>query len=466
MRVKTSEYNFLFKGPRGLTHLFNACTTALVTLDVHAEHAYSALLEGRPIDDAYLAQFLRGRFAVPVEDDERSWVRASYYAARFSQQGLGLTIAPTLACNFACEYCFEDPNGDAEMDGQTIEDICRFVTVMARKVRRVGVTWYGGEPTLRMDIVRSLSGRLRAICQEGGLDYGAGMITNGYLLDKLTEQDFRDLALGSVQVTLDGPRDVHNSRRRLQDGGDTYDRILMNIKRIAASRLCRVSVRVNVDKLNIDHVRPLLIRLKEHGLHEYSSVIVNLAPVHALSAFCRNIDHHCLTSSEYALVEPELYLKAAELGFAYACYPSVSWGTCGATRLHAYVIEPNGYLQKCWNTLGHTDKRVGHISELELAEPLLYTKPSPLHRWITWDPLQTQCMACGYFPLCQGGCPFKALYPDEVQPTSSTQCSRWRFNLETALTRFLECKARGLRTLVLRGCPAGKTKCSGKEVPA
>lgn len=451
MTVRASEYNLLFRGPRGQTHIFNFCTRALVTLDEHAERAYYDLERGKMIDDErLLSEFLRGRFIVLADSDERAWVRTSYYAARFAQHSLGLIIAPTLRCNFGCQYCFEDPDASADMDERTVEDVCRFVKLLSPCLRRVGVTWYGGEPTLRLDIVRSLSSRLQAVCRQTGLRYGAGMITNGYLLDRLTDQDCRELALRSIQVTLDGPRDVHNSRRPLRGGGDTYDRIVNNTKRVAALGSCHVSLRVNVDELNVSYVRSLLMDLKEHGFHEYTSVIVNLAPVYALSKFCQSIDRYCLTPNEYSTAEPDLYIEAAKLGFVYTCYPSAPWGTCGATKLHAYVVDPDGYLQKCWNTVGHADKRVGHVSEPELIEPLLYAEPTPLHRWLSWDPLQTACNECRYFPLCQGGCPFKSLYPDEVQASASTQCSRWRFNVEAALNGFLACKANGLKTAVFR----------------
>ena len=468
MAVKASEYNLLFKGPHGMTHLFNFCTRALVTLDQRAEQVYRDLMQGKPVTDPTMfAELLRGRFAVPAEIDERAWIRTSYYAARFVQHNLGLTIAPTLRCNFGCSYCFEDPGGATDMDARTMEDLCAFVKFLMPRMRTVGITWYGGEPTLRIDIIRTLSRRFRSICQENNVRYGAGMITNGYLLDQLTDEDFKELALGSIQITIDGPRDVHNSRRPLRGGGDTYDRIIRNVKRIAILNRCQVSLRVNVDQLNVSYVRSLLLDLKGHGLDEHPSVIVNLAPVHALSKFCRNIDHHCLAPSQYSAIEPDLYIEAARSGFPYACYPITPWGTCGATRLHAYVVDPDGHLQKCWNTVGHPDKRVGHISDLKLAEPLLHTGTPLLQRWLNWDPLQTDCSQCRYFPLCQGGCPFKSLYPDEVREISSNQCSRWRFNLEAALNGFLACKTEGLRTAVLRSeRPGGSANKERKEVSA
>ncbi len=200
----------------------------------------------------------------------------------------------------------------------------------------------------------------------------------------------------------------------------------------------------------MNYVHLLLRDLRDRGLHELPMVNVSLAPVHALSDNCRAVDQYCLAPADYATIEPQLYMEAAKLGFPYACYPSVPWGTCGAVHIHTYVVDPDGHLQKCWNTVGHTDKRVAHISDPALREPLLASQNPLLHRWLTWDPLQTKCSECSDFPLCQGGCPFKQLYPNEVQAASRLQCSRWKYNLEAALGGFLASRRAGLKTLVLQ----------------
>ncbi len=149
MDVVLSKYNVLFKGETGETHLFNSCTRALVTLDENGERAYAALRDRKPLrDEVLLREFLRGRFAVRADIEEERWVRTSYYASRYSQCSVGLTIAPTLRCNFGCSYCFEGEQASEDMTEKTMDDICRYVEMMSPAVRRLGITWYGGEPPL------------------------------------------------------------------------------------------------------------------------------------------------------------------------------------------------------------------------------------------------------------------------------------------------------------------------------
>ena len=45
---------------------------------------------------------------VSDEVDEVSQLKVLNNATRFNTQGISFTIAPTMKCNFACPYCFEE----------------------------------------------------------------------------------------------------------------------------------------------------------------------------------------------------------------------------------------------------------------------------------------------------------------------------------------------------------------------
>ena len=80
------------------------------------------------------------------------------------------------------------------------------------------------------------------------------MITNGYLLDRTTAAELSRLSPSwTVQITLDGPQDVHGSRRRLHDGGRTYERIVQNIRSLDPD-VFTVKIRINVDRNNLGEI--------------------------------------------------------------------------------------------------------------------------------------------------------------------------------------------------------------------
>jgi len=57
------------------------------------------------------------------------------------------------------------------------------------------------------------------------------IITNGYLLTDSNARMLSSVAgVTTVQVTIDGTKDIHDKRRTLEGGQGTYDVIMQNIK--------------------------------------------------------------------------------------------------------------------------------------------------------------------------------------------------------------------------------------------
>ena len=151
---------------------------------------------------------------------EHNRFKANMLARRFNPYHLTLTLNPTLACNFACPYCFESSHKALYMTDEVEDNVITFIKKHAC-VTNLHVTWFGGEPLLAFDRVVSLSRRMLGL----GLGYKAGMITNGYLLTPDKASLFEDLKISFVQITVDGSEQTHDSRRYRRDGGCPYRRI-------------------------------------------------------------------------------------------------------------------------------------------------------------------------------------------------------------------------------------------------
>lgn len=102
-------------------------------------------------------------------------------------------------------------------------------------VKRLSVAWYGGEPTLYLDIVITMTKAIRNTCASKNCAVDFGMITNGYNLGETTISQPAEAAINTVQITLDGDRDTHNGRRYLADGNETFDRIVENVFKLASA---------------------------------------------------------------------------------------------------------------------------------------------------------------------------------------------------------------------------------------
>lgn len=89
----------------------------------------------------------------------------------------------------------------------------------------------------------ALSDEFIARCEAADVHYGATITTNGYLLDEETCAQLRDRRVESVQVCLDGPPEIHDRMRPLQNERGTFWRIVKNLRH--AVDYFPISVRMN-----------------------------------------------------------------------------------------------------------------------------------------------------------------------------------------------------------------------------
>jgi uncharacterized protein len=187
-RLASSRYNHLSDLGGGTTLLFNTLTLNL--LAVHGRDAARArriLAEpnrrARSEDAVSLRRLLREKgFIIDAEVDERAVLRAKHIRAREGGGALSLTIAPTLACNFRCTYCYQTRPART-MNKEVEEAVRELVRARLREGQSLFVTWFGGEPLLAMDTVERLSMAFIKICRQKKARYSASIVTNGFLLD-------------------------------------------------------------------------------------------------------------------------------------------------------------------------------------------------------------------------------------------------------------------------------------------
>jgi len=375
------------------------------------------------------AAFLLRQKGFFVDDPslERERVAGRFERQRHSRTHLGLTIAPTLDCNFACPYCYECPEAHT-MSSDTVERIEGHVAgeLASGRFSSMHVTWYGGEPLLpeSFDVVVSLSERLLSSCRRHDVSYSANIITNGYLLDRATARRLADLRVALAQVTLDGPPELHDRTRTLKNGSGTFSRIMSNIR--SARDLLRFSIRMNVNAGNADAVLALKQVLREEGmLSDPSRTAFYLSPVRSYTSSCQGGE--CLSNSSFYRLQLELLVRGInEDGFQVVEeYPVLKESVCTAIGSDSFVIGPSGELYKCWLDLGRKERSVGVLGA---DGPELNRR---MERWTDFSPSAKDCRDCPMLPLCMGGCPelnLRSSSGDENQA-----CCSWKYFLREHL---------------------------------
>lgn len=431
---RASRYNILIPLRDGRSLAYNGVSGgfALWSAEETAIHERVRGGDVEGIDAATLEQFQYGGYLIPEEVDELEVLRRLYQAHRYRQDVMTLTIAPTMACNFGCDYCFQGQDKPAETMPAEVQDaIVGVIDRAAPGLKVMGVGWYGGEPLLRLHVLEALSDRIMAICDRRGIGFEAMVVTNGFLLDGKAAASLAARRVKTVQVTLDGVPEHHDARRHLLSKKGTFSRIAQNLREVVdAAPTLGLSLRVNIDERNADEIHRLLDLLGELGLGHRNNLKVYFAPVEAMTEGCHEIQEACLSKSEYGQLEAELHRHGFRLGLTSLPYPPRFHGTCAAVKPKGFVILPSGDVHKCWDTVSWPEKKVGTIFDL----PGLVQSEAAL-RWLRWTPFDNEsCQNCRLLPSCAGACAYKFIHADDTRGEAAVlPCPSWKYNIKERL---------------------------------
>ncbi len=144
-----------------------------------------------------------------------------------------LTLALTMRCNMACDYCWQHRSGCPDMEKGTIDRWLDFF--LDREVNSPNkILYYGGEPLLRMDLIAYSAERMRKLCRERGIPpVEQHIFTNATLL---TEENLDVLQRENVFLILsiDGAPEVNALHRHTAQGASLGDQIERGIERLHA----------------------------------------------------------------------------------------------------------------------------------------------------------------------------------------------------------------------------------------
>ncbi len=436
---KSSLYNHFQRWNEAYYIAYNARSGAVALMTPEHHAVYQKLLgklgqgEAASLDAAeteLLGQLKYGGFVLEDDEDELSRLRFPHNLARYASDGLALIIAPTMACNMACEYCFEQ-NKSGRMSTELMDRLVDFVDRRGRALRQLIVTWYGGEPLLAMDIIEQLTARFLELGAKHQFDYGGSIVTNGYLLTPQTVDKLCELKVRSGQVTLDGPAVIHNRKRPLKNGQDSFASILENLKH--ALTKMTVSIRVNVDQsFTVETIDQLLGELTAAGLRE--KVALNFGHLQPSTKACANIAESCFETRAFSRVEAEFCQLLLQRGFSIYKLPAPKIVCCMAQITNAFVVDPQGELYRCWNYVGDPARSMGNIKD-----PLDFQHPN-FQRLFAVDPFEHElCRRCNLLPICMGGCPSRRM---DLGLPEHHVCDSWKYNLEPMLEIIAAAKLR------------------------
>lgn len=182
-------------------------------------------------------------------------------------RGLGhIELSVTHACNLACRYCYGcTENGRSQTGPRTLyggtaahmpesialEGVDLLLRESARR-KEVGITFFGGEPFLNLPLLERTAAYAKDAAAHTGKKLSLSVVTNGTLLNNDALR-FVKAHNVSVQISIDGPPELHDNNRPFPDGRPTYDLVMQGVRRLARARKRRIPARVTASRNGFDN---------------------------------------------------------------------------------------------------------------------------------------------------------------------------------------------------------------------
>lgn len=320
--------------------------------------------------------------------------RLGYFSSINDPHHLSLVIAPTTGCNFDCPYCFEGSKKRVDITDKVIDGVIKFINGY-KDLRTMSLTWYGGEPLMAFGKIEEIVSKIHQECQAKIMSHS--IVTNAYLINDRVISFMKENPFKSIQITLDGTEEHHNSTRFLKGSyAPTFKKILSNIDRLVKELPVdtHISIRVNINKDNQDDFAELWQIINER-YHQRK--------VHVYPGFIREATMDRSRMCFRCLVDKDVYAfykRMDTIGFKQDLYPKLCSKGCMTCHNNSFIIDPLGRLYKCWEDFNHPEMAIGSVINKKLTNATLvsqYLYDSSVFN----DP---RCKECLLFPVCDGGC--------------------------------------------------------------
>lgn len=439
VEIAVSKYNSFVDRPDGVMG-YNARTGVFALL---ADEVAGALRSGAVPSNPNVTDELvdLGFLHRKSEIDE---LIELYSSQAGTGEALSLTLVPSLGCNKACPYCYQDEyRTEHKMSAEVQDAVIDYVRRKseAKGVHTLDVIWYGGEPLLAKEIVLSLSRRLHALGKEVGFAVPPmKIVSNGLLLSVDVAQELVSVGITAVQVSFDALVETGRTTRGVVAPNGRFSKILENV--CAIQDLMSVNVRINVGNANRGDV-PLM---REHIRGAGFRGQINLARIsdYEGEAGCR-VDKFGQrnrvgqrTEATAQVIEDQDTLRRREFAdfervmmrdtpgaidyMAKRLTPKKHF--CGATTGNFIVIDSSGDLSRCWLSAGSASERIGNVVDICMDLASLSVEDA---RWAAASPFRfRECLSCKALPLCMGGCSHSRVFMDAKRPP----CESIKFQLD------------------------------------
>lgn len=339
---------------------------------------------------------IKNKLVIENDIDELHLVEQHLANENENQSNYIITINPTLSCNLNCWYCYENHRDKPFMDETDIQNISSHISKVFAKedVKNVQLNFFGGEPLLGFNkIMKKIIEYTEEAAQKHNKSYNVCLTSNAYLLNKNICDYLSGHHLVSIQITLDGNKERHDSVRHLANGRGTYKTIIKNVK-YALSAGVNIALRLNISEDTSLNVALLLRDFAPITDYQKEHLSFLVQKVWQTNKTVFQDIRHIIKSIRMA------GFKCNEYSMSYHTIRH----TCYADKWHHVIFNPNGEVFGCTardfdETTREGIMHEGRVSFNSKREERLSCSPTEIE----------ECRKCSLLPICIGGCKTKIL---------------------------------------------------------
>jgi uncharacterized protein len=290
------------------------------------------------------------------------------------------------------------------------------------KERKIKISLYGGEPLLPTTVlaVEKILEKVREY------SYFVSIITNGTQIGRFMSlfDEYRDV-VGSFIITLDGPQDVHDQRRKFADGRGTFNCIVQGIDLLIASGF-KIHISSILDAHNLSRLPDLAEFIIAKGWHKNNNILdirtgKVMFPLGNCSEYPYFLSEAELIHAWYELRESSPVMEVFNKNLmgdlqVFSHLHSVfeqrdecslpKLGGCAAVYPGVYAFGPDNLVYPCAEVVGRPKFAIGSFSD----KLVWFDQRENWKKWNVWN--FAKCRGCKFLTLCGGSCPLEVFRGD------------------------------------------------------
>lgn len=334
-----------------------------------------------------------------------------------NSNGLCLITSVTRDCVLQCKYCYAiDPE---HLPPRRVLSLSLLEKIIhdAFEVRHENIDfeWTGGEALLAGQSFYEKVLKYQKKYEKNGKKYHNTIQTSGGVYNELYYDFLIDNGF-TLSLTIDGPRDLHESQRPTKGGSSSFDNVIKSYEYIKKKQ-GKCGVLCTLTKNSLGREKEVMEFYREKGIMRWHSNPYYYDPSKPIQT-----ENIAVTPKEYAhyfktQFDQWLELDDTDLGPSQveslmgklSGLKTPTKCTHGGRCLTNFInIDPEGNAAICPKFLGYAEMRLGNIQTATINE--LLSSDNPVMKRFLEQRLESMhgCEkdGCKYIPVCNSGCPY------------------------------------------------------------